>query len=448
MRKTEQLSQIKQGGKHELEFLRIIVSKQQREIERLKDERHDLNILVRTLKLQMKHFTLKVEMSKNLAMKEQMLLHETLTVINRESHILGRQHTEIKIKQHNLKLINFSKLEEHKQSLNELTCQIRQWSTSDCSLITNNWKTITGAKQAKLTKQYMQESMVCLNQAIIRNGKEVSQLENEIKHIINTMTVIVKHSENILTQMKTRTKKQKDKEFFEKTSMFFESCVPGNSEQLGDILKHTVNTQTHMEEEDIWKRLIHTRKQQKTNNIKTVNANKHRIYLEEKKARKLMNLVRKQIAKEFTKRKVKSIKCQAKKMIKLHQKLEQTMKEKDELEILKMKLQKQREKEEDLMQCKHCCPGAQQAQKHINEMTRTKSDQRAKSGCSRRGQIPAEGHPIGGGSEYSRRPPPPPPEKYGRCHSHPVTKDQQGASPTSPRQSLNPLSPGHGGGAK
>lgn len=372
MQNTEQLWKIIQGGQHELEFLRMMVSKQQRDIERLKDEKHDQSLLAKTLKLQMKHFTQKIEMSIKTVSKEQMLIQQTLTVINRDSQILGRQYNEIKTKQYNLKLMNFlkSKSTEHKKDLNETNDQIKQWLTGECiqSMVTHNWKTIIGAKQAK---ELMQKSMAYLNQVLKRNGTEVSRVQNEIKRIINTITVLFKHIENIWSKMQRHTEIQKDaspaiklKEFFEKTNMFLESYVPENSgQQQGDILKNTLNTRKHVDEDRI---IMHPKKKG--------NAQMYRIFLEEKNPKRLVNLVRKQNAKEFTKRKVKRMKWQAKKKHQeLDQKLERNMRERDELEILKMKLQKQRdeleEKQEDSTQTQHY-------RVHINEMTRTKSDKR------------------------------------------------------------------------
>ncbi|XP_061607993.1 uncharacterized protein LOC133467297 [Phyllopteryx taeniolatus] len=375
MQDTEQLWKITQGGKHELEFLKTKVRKQQHDIERLKDEKHDQDLLVRTLRLQMKHYTQKLEMSKKTAMKEQMLLQKILTFINKETQILGGQHNEIKTK-HNLELINFlkSKSEEHKEGLTEHKHQIKQQVTGGCiqSLMTKNWKTIIGAKYAK---EYMQKSMTHLNQELNRNGKEVLQFKHEIKCITNVMTVIVKHIEKIWPQMQRHTKIQKAastgiklKEIVEKYSV-----LENNGQQLGDIIKHTVNTRKHMEEDKI---TLYPKNK--------VNAKIHKIFLEEKRLRK--HLARRLNAKEFTKRKIKCMRYQVKKKHQeLDQRLQRTMKERDELEILKLKLQKQRdeleEKQNDLMQtmetmAKHCCRGAQHVQVHVNEMTRMKSVKR------------------------------------------------------------------------
>ncbi|XP_061559187.1 centromere-associated protein E-like [Phycodurus eques] len=223
----------------------------------------------------------------------------------------------------------------------------------------------------------MQKSITHLNQELNRNGKEVLQFKHEIKHITNVMTVIVKHIEKIWPQMQRHTQIQKAastgiklKEIVEKYSM-----LENNGQQLGDIIKHTVNTRKHMEKDKI---TLYPKNK--------VNAKIHKIFIEEKRLRK--HLARRLNAKEYTKRKIKCMRYQVKKKHQeLDQRLQRTMKERDELEILKLKLQKQRdeldEKQNDLMQtmetmAKHCCRGAQHVQVHVNEMTRMKSAKRDK----------------------------------------------------------------------
>ncbi|XP_077451000.1 uncharacterized protein LOC144070281 [Stigmatopora argus] len=319
---TEQIRKIIKRSKGKHEFLQTKVFKQQRNVERLTNEEHDQDLLLRMLKLQMKHFLQRVEMTKKTSIVELALLQEALSVINQESEILGRQHYDIKKKQHILGMMNFfiSKSAEQKEKHNDPHHQINQWLTSDFiqSLKGDDWRRFkTGSRRFK-PKGFLGQSHICF---------QTSVLEKSLQH-------------------------------------------------LGGVIKHTAKEETHTELGKI-----------KINSRNKKNAKMQRIFLDEKRIRTLMYLAKKQRVKKLTERKkVNCARCQANRKQELDQR-EEIMKERDELEIVKLKLQRQRdqleETNEDMMQtiettAMHCYREAQYLQMHINEMTRTKSQKTAK----------------------------------------------------------------------
>ncbi|XP_054611705.1 girdin-like [Dunckerocampus dactyliophorus] len=105
MKDTERLRKTTQGGKHEIEFLRTKIWKQYWDIERLKAEKDDQKLWIRTLTLQMQYFAEKVGVSVKTAIQEKMLLQKTLAEINKKTQILEKQYNGIKTKQHKLESI-------------------------------------------------------------------------------------------------------------------------------------------------------------------------------------------------------------------------------------------------------------------------------------------------------------------------------------------------------
>lgn len=373
---VEQLWEETQRARNEAAALKKMTKQQQDVIDVLMAEKHERGTLIEELRLQLENVRDKLKEHKADASREAAELQNIQEAIYHEREALERQHLEIKTAQdRRLQYVrthsqSFQGLEEplepnkqRKELMEEVTAE------SLFNLVKKTEKIVLEANQAR---EHMEKTMSDLKRELERNKEDVMQQRSFIRHLRHSMKVNIKKMKQRWTESNVR----------DVPAAPFESRII-ETEGKTQFLRANIRLFTILEEKKrLWEVLESSTDQQQvgmssgaeagreiedtgsvfgqdgmeTNNEDEVRTGMKRVVLEVEGIREMLRRVREdsdQSKREIAegKNQIKWMNFRAKKQRRvLDQRLERNVKERDDLEIREMRIQRQKEEVEKKLQ--------------------------------------------------------------------------------------------------
>lgn len=395
----EQILKETQRDKNLIEFLRTKLDQQQEDIERLSSEKYQQNVQIKRLKLQIEKVIEKLKENKNAASQEKTQLLKIRAEIYQEREILDRRHHDIINERRKLKILKYAETKsqvgkepktEHEHNV------VERLMASTESANEKNKKIILEVQNAKAL---MEKTIATVKQELELNKRCILEHRDQIEHIIHNVKENInkrKHKwENIqrdaqiqkAVEMEGRERQTEEKDSFQTVKLKL-SRLQNEMEKLWGVLKESeqqleetrsenqeslaentnVNTKVNemnadiqRKRQDIENKLTQVQSERaELEKIKTkLQAEKENLQRDRRLAEADMDAIREAqyMAREDrhqSRRDLIKVRSQIKwtnfqtkkKRRALDQQLEKTMRENDELEIMKIKLQRQREEAE------------------------------------------------------------------------------------------------------
>lgn len=373
----EQLWEETQRARNEAASLKKITKQQQDVINVLMAEKHKRGTLIEELRLQLENVIGKLKEYKADACREKNQLQKIQETIDHEREALERQYLEIKTQQD--KLVHYVQtqsrgfrgleepLEENKQRQ-----ELKERMTAEglLNLIQKNKKIMLETNRAK---EQMEKTMTDIKQELKRNEKYLMQQKSTIKHMKHSVNVSINkmkqrwtemrdvHIQDVpVAQIESQTKdKEGSTKFYTANKLF---TILEEKKKLWEVLEITTEQQDLTEgvgmdsSEADARRVIRQDKESEfaetsveTNKENEVSTGMQRVILEVEGIRKMLRRVREdsdQSKREILEEKnqIKWMNFRAKKQRRvLEHQLERKEKERDDLELVKMKIQQQKE---------------------------------------------------------------------------------------------------------
>lgn len=369
----KQLWEETQRARNEAESMKKITKQQQDVINVLTVEKNKQVTLLEELRLKLVNVIGKLKEYKADASREKNQLQKMQETIQYEKEALERQYLEIKTQQYELVQYVQTRsrdfrglkepLEENKQRQELMK---RVMAESLLNLIQKNKKIMLEANQAK---EQMEKTMTDVKHELKRNEEYLMQQKNTIQHMRHSVNVSLNKMKQRWTEIRNESQ-TKDKEevtkFYTANKLF---AILEEKEKLWEALESTAEQHDLTEgvgidssKADACKDIGEdeesecTEDSMETNKENEVSTGMQRVILEVEGIRKMLQRVRedsdqskRDIVEE--KNRIKWMNFQARKQRRvLDHQLERKEKERDDLELLKMKIQKQKEEAEKMLQ--------------------------------------------------------------------------------------------------
>lgn len=376
----EQLWEETQRARNEAANLKKITKQQQDVINVLTVEKHKQGTLIEELRLQLENVIDKLKEYQADASREKNQLQKIQETLQHEREALERQYLEIKTQQY--KLVQYLQtqsrefrgpkepLEENKQR-QELMERVMAEGLSN--LIQKNKKILLEANQAK---EQMEKTTTDIKEELRRNKEYLMQQKNTMKHMKHSINVGINKMKQRWTEMRDvqvqdvpvaqidAQSHTKDREGSTKcytaTKLF---TILEEKKKLWEVLESTAEQQDLTEDVGVDSSEIRQDQESEfaedttaTNKENEMNTGMQRVILEVEGIRKMLRRVREdsdQSKREILEEKnqIKWMNFRAKKQRRvLDHQLERKEKERDDLELMKMKIQQQKEDVEKKLQ--------------------------------------------------------------------------------------------------
>lgn len=381
MEEIEQLWEETQRARNEAASLKKTTKQQQDVINVLMTEKHERVTLIEELRLQLtKNVTGKLKEDKACASQEEKQLQKIPAAINHERKTLGRQYQEIKTTQHRLvqyvqtQSRDFQGLEESLDQ-NKQRQELMERVTAEglLNLIKINKKIMLQAHQAK---EQMEKTMSDIKQELKRNQEILMQQRSLIEQMKHSVNVSMNNMKQRWTQIRdvqrqdvpvaesesTMKEKEGTPTFYTANSKLF--TILEEKKKLWEVLESTIGLCGGME--DSGAEAVRELEQDteyevgqdsmETNNEKEVSTGMKGVILEVEGIRKMLRRVREdsdRSKREMTEEKnqIKWMNFRAKKQRRvLDHQLEKNIKERDDLELMKTRVRRQKEEAEKSLQ--------------------------------------------------------------------------------------------------
>lgn len=379
----EQLWEETQRARNEAASLKKITKQQQDVINVLTVEKHKRGTLIEELRLQLANVIDKLKEYKADASREKNQLQKMQETIHHEREALERQYLEIKSQQYKLvqyvqtQSRDFRGLEEpSEESKRRQELMGRVTAEGLLNLIQKNKKIMLEANQAK---DQMEKTMTDIKQELKRNKEYLMQQKSTIKHMKHRVNVSINKMKERwveirdvqmrdvpVAQIESQTKDKEESMFYTANKLF---TILEEKKKLWEVLESIAEQQdltegVGMDSSDAdARREIRRDKDSEfaedsleTNKENEVSTGMQRVILEVEEIRKMLRRVREdsdQSKREILEEKnqIKWMNFRAKKQRRIldHQ-LVRKEKERDELEFMKMKIQRQKEEAEKKLQ--------------------------------------------------------------------------------------------------
>lgn len=365
---VEQLWEETQRARNEAATLKKMAKQQQDLIDVLMAEKQERGTLMEELRLQLEHVMDKLKEHKADASRESNQLQNIQAAISHERETLERQYREVKTAQDKLLQYvqthsqNFQGLEEPVELIKQRKeLMERVTAESLLNLVKKNEQIMLEAKQAR---EQMEKTLSDLKQELERNKEVVMQQRSLIKHLKHNMNVSVN---------KTKQRWAEIRDVQDVPSALLESriietegktkfrlfTILEEKKRLWEVLESTVGMSSGAEagreiEQDTGD--VFGQDSMETSNEDEVRTGMKRVILEVEGIREMLRRVRedsdqskREIAEE--KNQIKWMNFRAKKQRRvLDQRLERNIKERDDLELREMRMQRQEEEVEKKLQ--------------------------------------------------------------------------------------------------
>lgn len=381
--------------RNEIEYLRTKTDEQQKDIDRLTAEKHEQSALIKTLKLKIENVIEKLKENKNEAIQDKLQLQKMQAEIHQERESLGRRHIEIINERHKLEMIKSDKpRQESKEPKEHMVKREREIVESLLSAMNKNKKMMLE------TKEQTEESLENIKKELKSSKNDIAQHKDEIELIKHNMILNINKMKQRWTkvyrdiqiqkaggsEVETRERQTKGKDTFgsvkeklgrirEEMETLWEILEDREKENMSKKTKETEHAaqdegdgqRSEVDEHEIEQQVDRTReiKQHSESQFDeddteaSTTAGMQRVISEIQGVREMLRMVRedarqreKILAEEKSQSKWKNFQDK-KKRRKLEQWQEKVIKERDELEIMKIKMDRQREevgqKVEDVM---------------------------------------------------------------------------------------------------
>lgn len=380
----EQLWEMTHRAKNEAASLKKIKKQQQDVINVLTTEKHKLGTKIEELSLQLENAIDKLKEYKADASREKNQLQKIQETIHHEREVLERQHLEIKNQQYKLvqyvqtQSRDFRGLEEPlEESKQRQELMERVTAEGLLNLIQKNKKIMLEANQAK---EQMVKTMTDIKQELMRNKQYLMQQKSTIKHMKHSVNVSINKMKQgwmeirdvqmqdvPVAQIESQTKdKEGSTKLYTANKLFI---ILEEKKKLWEVLESTAEQQDLTEgvgmdisEADACREIRQDKESEcaedsmETNKENEVSTGMQKVILEVEEIRKMLRRVREdseQSKREILEEKnqIKWMNFRAKKQRRIldHQ-LERKEKERDELELIKMKIQQQKEEAKKKLQ--------------------------------------------------------------------------------------------------
>lgn len=380
----EQLWEETQRARNEAASLKKITKQQQDVINVLTAEKHKRGTLTEELRLQLENVIDKLKEYKADASREKSQLQKMQETLYHEREALERQYLEIKTQQYKLvqyvqtRSRDFRGLEEPLEE-NKQRQEVMERVTAEglLNLIQKNKKIMLEANQAK---EQMEKTMTDIKQELKRNKEYLMQQKSTIKHMKHSVNVSINKMKQRWTeirdvqmqdvpvaQIESQTKDREGSTKFYTANKLF--TILEEKKQLWEVLESTTEQQDLTEgvgmdsSEADARREIRQHKESEfaedsmeTNKENEVSTGMQRVILQVEGIRKMLRRVREdsdQSKRDVLEEKnqIKWMNFHAKKQRRaLDHQLERKEKERDDLELMKMKIQQQKEGAETKLQ--------------------------------------------------------------------------------------------------
>ncbi|KAM9383757.1 uncharacterized protein KZ484_005720 isoform 1-T2 [Pholidichthys leucotaenia] len=190
MEEIEELWRETESERSEIKLLKIKTEQQQKDIERLASEKHIQHLKMKQLNLQIENMIEKFERNKFAAKQEKTQLQNMWAEIYQERETLDRRHNDIIYERLKLEMIKYGQTKSEKsEEPKDATEQIKRELDMMESICDKNKEMILAAKREK---EKAENFIAQILQEFERNKKDISQQCNQIKHFHQILNVKVK----------------------------------------------------------------------------------------------------------------------------------------------------------------------------------------------------------------------------------------------------------------